>query len=97
MELSLLLFVIALVPSCNALPIEEKWELWKEQHAKTYLNGKEEFQKRVTWAKNVEFIQDFNRKENSYSLTINRFTDMVRVLIQTSYNVLDKNITITVS
>lgn len=87
MGLSLLLFVIALVPiaSCNALPIQDKWEQWKEQHAKTYLNGKEEFQKKVTWAKNVEFIQDFNRKENSYSLTINRFTDMVRVVIQSSY------------
>lgn len=79
MELSLLLLVIALVSSCNALPIEDKWKQWKEQHAKIYLSGKEDFQKKVTWAKNVEFIQDFNRKENSYSLTINRFTDMVRV------------------
>lgn len=78
-----MLFFITLASSCNALPIEDKWEQWKEQHAKTYLNGKEEFHKKVTWAKNVEFIEDFKGKENSYSLTINQFTDMVRVVIQT--------------
>lgn len=85
MELPLLLLVVATVSSCNPLAIEDKWEQWKEQHAKTYLSGKEEFQKKITWAKNADFIQDFNEKENSYSLTINQFTDMVRSIIHSHF------------
>ena len=78
MRLSYLcLFVVVI--TCEALPIEEEWEQWKEQHAKSYLNGKEEFQKKVTWAKNADFIEEFNQQGHSYTLAMNHFTDVVSV------------------
>ena len=75
----LCLLIVVVVTSCSALPIEEEWEQWKEQHGKSYLNGKEEFQKKVTWAKNADFIADFNQQEHSYTLAMNHFTDVVSV------------------
>ena len=79
MELSYLLLFVGIVSTCNALSIEDQWEQWKERHAKTYLNGKEEFQKKIVWAKNADFIEDFNKEEHSYSLAMNHFTDVVSV------------------
>ena len=72
------MFAIVIISTCTALPIETKWRQWKEQHGKIYLNGKEEFQKKVTWARNARFIEDFNQREHSYSLAMNHFSDMVR-------------------
>ena len=74
-----MLLLIVVLSTCSALPIEVQWENWKKQHAKVYLNGKEEFQKKVTWAKNAKFVEDFNQEEHTYSLDMNHFADMVSI------------------
>ena len=81
MELASTVVVLVALATCSAVPIETEWDLWKEQHAKTYLNGKEEFEKKITWARNAKFIEDFNQGQRGYKLAMNHFSDMVRFLL----------------
>lgn len=69
--------LIVILSTSSALPIEFRWEQWKKQHARTYLNGKEELIKKVTWAKNVKFVEDFNQEKHHFSLSTNHFADIV--------------------
>ena len=77
MELPCLVVVVVALSSCSAVPIETEWKQWKEQHGKTYLNGKEEFQRKITWARNAKFVKDFNQGQHSYSLAMNHLSDVV--------------------
>ena len=78
MELTSVVVVLVALSVCSAVPIETEWELWKEQHAKTYLNGKEDFERKITWARNANFVKGFNQGQHSYTLAMNQFSDMVR-------------------
>ena len=77
MKVSCLLLVLAVVSASSASPVETQWEQWKEQHGKSYLSGKDEFEKKMTWATNAKFIEDFNKEGHSYTLGTNHFTDVV--------------------
>lgn len=74
-----MVMLIGILSTCSALPFEAQWEQWKKQHAKAYLNGKEEFKKKVVWAKNAKFIEEFNQEEHTFSLDMNHFADVVSI------------------
>ena len=78
MKLSSILVVIVALSTCSAVPIETEWKQWKEKHGKAYLSGKEEFQRKITWGRNAEYIRNFNQGEHIYSLAMNHFSDVVR-------------------
>ena len=81
MELASIVVALVALSACSAVPIETEWDLWKERHGKAYLNGKEEFERKVTWARNTKFVEDFNQGQHSYMLAMNHFSDTVSVCI----------------
>ena len=81
MDLIYVLLVTVVISTSGAVPIETQWSQWKKQYAKTYLNGKDEFQRKLTWSQNAKFIEDFNQEEHSYSLALNQLSDLVSLYV----------------
>ena len=81
MELLFFVVLVVAIASCSAVSIETEWKQWKEEHGKTYLSGKEEFQKKITWARNANFIKEFNQGEHRYSLAMNHLSDVVSPIL----------------
>lgn len=80
MDKTYFMLVAIMISTCDGLPIETQWKQWKRQHAKTYLNGKDEFQRKLNWSKNAKFVEDFNQEDHRFSLAINHFSDLVSLI-----------------
>lgn len=71
----LLLYIVAVALASSSF--QKHWQEWKGQHGKKYLTREEELERRVTWARNLQYIENFNRENRSYKLGMNHFADMV--------------------
>jgi len=63
------------------LPLEHvhlraKFSEWKEKFGKVYFSVEEEFERLLVWIKNHEFIEQHNKKNLSYKLGHNHFSDL---------------------
>lgn len=65
----------------RALLYEEKWSLWKGEHKVAYENEEEEQKRYSIWLENMKYIDNHNSKNLSYTLRMNQFGDLVRLLL----------------
>ena len=72
--------MIASVLALDQLHLE--WLQWKNQHQKSYRSEREERKKHSVWLTNREFVSNHNSnwEEHGYSLSLNQFADLVRIL-----------------
>ncbi len=57
----------------------EEWNLWKNQHSKSYETEVEELDNHLIWLSNKKFIELHNANSHifGYKLAMNHFGDMV--------------------
>ena len=60
----------------------EEWELWKNQHGKSYRHRMEELERHIIWASNRKYIEEHNANADifGYTVAMNRFGDLVRLV-----------------
>ena len=76
----------ALLAAAVARPQEdEQWHSWKTAHSKFYAHPKEEAARRQIWMENSVRILEHNAGNRSFTLGLNQFSDMVRI-IASSHN-----------
>ena len=58
----------------------QEWRLWKSEHRKSYTSTSEELERHLIWLSNRKYIEGHNANADvfGYSLSMNRFGDMVR-------------------
>ncbi|XP_043935987.1 cathepsin S [Protopterus annectens] len=60
--------------------LDSQWQLWKKTHEKEYNNEDEELARRLTWEKNLRFINlhnlEYSKGMHSYQVAMNQFGDM---------------------
>ena len=61
--------------------LEGLWQKWKEEHAKVYSGAEDEQTRKTLWIENYHRIKRHNEGGNSYTLGLNQFSDMVRMII----------------
>ena len=60
--------------------LEEQWHMWKTEHGKEYQNPAEEELRLRVWKENQMLIEEHNRGNHSFILSMNHFGDMVSLL-----------------
>ena len=85
MRVYLLLSLVTLALS-GPLALEKEWQQWKQQHGKQYADEVEESMRRAVWFRAYHLTQSHNNADmHSYTLGLNMFSDMVSVLINSTY------------
>lgn len=83
---SLLVAALFLATAVSTSPVvldaslKLEWESWKSTHSKAYTHEREESERSAVWVNNKKLIDSHNAmadEENSYSLAMNEFGDMV--------------------
>lgn len=80
--MKVLVVIVSLVSVSVAAPrfqLGEEWQLWKNQHGKSYLSDLEELERHVIWQSNKKYIDAHNQNAHilGFTLKMNHFGDMV--------------------
>lgn len=72
---------------CSSMPHYEhveEWNLWKNQHQKTYGSDLEDLDRHKVWVSNKKFIDVHNDNSHifGYSLAMNHFGDLVSSYVE---------------
>lgn len=70
---------LALIGAVVCRTLDEQWHSWKSSHGKVYADTAEEMARRKIWLDNSARIEEYNRGNNSFSMALNHFADMVRI------------------
>ena len=57
----------------------EEWNLWKDEHGKSYGSELEEVERHIVWLSNKKYIEQHNANADifGFTLAMNHFGDMV--------------------
>lgn len=79
--IALVLCCISVFVASNAdqglTSVNEKWQVWKEDHGKRFITEQEEMKRLEIWTNNLATIEEHNRQNHSYTLAMNHFGDLV--------------------
>lgn len=82
LTVALLTVIFLFLPSlCLSRTLNELWHSWKTRHEKVYVDRGEENVRRQIWIQNRARISTHNRGNHSYTLALNQFADMVRIIL----------------
>ncbi|CAF1474601.1 unnamed protein product, partial [Adineta ricciae] len=78
--LILVLVTLALSSTCiRSMTVNGQWKAWKNQFQKSYTNVEERL-RRMIWEKNLELVEEHNRRADlglhTYRLGMNQFADL---------------------
>lgn len=68
---------LSLAKMILATPLEAEWQLWKQQHGKSYEDDEQELLRSAVWTKNYQYIEKHNRGNHTFKLGLNEFADIV--------------------
>ena len=86
----LLIFSLATLALSAPSVLDEDWQQWKQKHGIKYVNKEEESIRRAVWFRAFKHIVEHNEAGiHSYSLGLNKFSDMVGVIVGFCYNYSD--------
>ena len=71
--------ILASTALCTPM-IEGLWQKWKEEHAKVYSGTEDEQTHKNLWMVNYHNIKSHNEGGSSYTVGLNQFSDMVRMI-----------------
>lgn len=77
MRLVIVIILLSLGIECRGLSLEERWELWKLEHKKSYDTAGEEEARQHIWSRTYHRIARHNHAEERYYLAMNQFSDLV--------------------
>ena len=75
------LLLVSLLSCCLGYPfLQEEWAEWKRTHSKFYSSAQEEGERLEIWQANYKKIMEHNTANKSFTLGLNEFADLVRVI-----------------
>lgn len=72
-----------LVIGTVAFSTDDEWAVWKVKHGKTYKDDNEDLHRKNIWMKSKAFVKEHNKNadKHSFTVTLNKFADLVSVNI----------------
>jgi KDEL-tailed cysteine endopeptidase len=70
----------------SELSMTERHEQWIKQHGRVYKNAAEKQRRFEIFKKNIEYIENMNKMNRSFSLGLNAFTDLTNEEFRASHN-----------
>ena len=74
-----LLIALATIIGVTIATLNNDWDLWKSQYAKSYEDEATESVRRLVWEDNWRFVQRHNSEGHSFQVEMNKFADLVSV------------------
>lgn len=72
-----LCILFALIAVSFAVQLDEEWQQWKKNYAKTYADEAEESVRKLVWLDNWKFVQKHNSENHTFTVETNQFADLV--------------------
>ncbi|XP_065884160.1 procathepsin L-like [Dysidea avara] len=71
-----LLIALATIIGVTIATLNNDWDLWKSQYAKSYEDEATESVRRLVWEDNWRFVQRHNSEGHSFQVEMNKFADL---------------------
>ena len=79
MKLLVFLSLVSLAACAAKYEFLEEWNLWKDEHGKSYGSEKEELGRHIVWLSNKKYIEQHNANADMFGFTLamNHLGDLV--------------------